>query len=599
MSLEEAAKRDWDGFDIILITGDAYIDHPAFGTAIIGRVLEAKGYRVGIISQPNWRDDLRDFRKLGTPALFFGVTAGNMDSMVNHYSAGKRLRSDDAYTAGGKAGFRPDYATVVYSRILKNLFPEIPVVAGGIEASMRRAAHYDYWSDSVKPSMIYESGADLLVYGMADQVIGKMADFFKAGGNCADRINLPQCGFIASADEVANIQSVCTNKVISSFEECADNKSAYAEAFRIIEKESNKADPEVIIQPTAGQFVVITPPEKTPSTDSLDAVYDLPYTRLPHPRYRKRGEIPAWKMIRHSVTIHRGCFGGCSFCTISMHQGKWIASRSEQSILNEVTRISRMEDFRGVISDLGGPSANMYRMEGSKKEQCARCNRPSCIWPSICKNLDFNHKHLIKLYQKVQAKPGIRKVFIGSGIRYDMLTGHPGEVTGKYHLREYTRQLISHHVSGRLKVAPEHSDPDVLNLIRKPPFSSYLSFRKDFMDISRDSGLRQQLIPYLISSLPGSDHKAMGKLACDLASAGQRPEQVQDFTPTPMTLSTTMYYSGINPYDHRPVHIVKSENERKEQKMFLLWYKDENRRKITEIMKANNQSHLLRKLYYK
>jgi uncharacterized radical SAM protein YgiQ len=599
MAPEEASRRGWDALDIILITGDAYVDHPAFGAAVIGRVLEAEGYRVGIISQPNWRDDLRDFRKLGAPSLFFGVTAGNMDSMVNHYTAARRLRSDDAYTAGGRSGFRPDNASVVYSRILRELFPDVPVVLGGIEASMRRAAHYDYWSDEVKPSVLVDSGADLLLYGMAEQAVREVAAWYRDTGGHWGREGLQQCAFVtvsAEADSLLHGQEVVQ---LPSFEACRDSKKAYAAAFRLIEKESNSAAPRRLVQAVGDHLLVINPPLPAQETDELDAIYALPYTRLPHPRYKKRGEVPAFRMIRHSVTIHRGCFGGCSFCTISMHQGKQISSRSEVSVLKEVEEVAAMEDFTGVITDLGGPSANMYRMEGADKGQCNTCRRPSCIWPEVCRNLCFDHGPLINLYRKAERVPGVKRVFIGSGIRYDMLTGHPPETDRQYRLTEYTRTLVRKHVSGRLKVAPEHSDPQVLRLIRKPPFSKYLAFRGAFLKEAQAIGSNLQIIPYLIASLPGCDTRAMGNLAADLAPTGYKPEQVQDFTPTPMTLATTIYHTEIHPETGEKVHVVRNDREKAAQRQFLFWYKQENRHAIIAMLKKNDQTELIRKIYRK
>jgi len=597
MSKEEGTRRGWDQFDVILITGDAYVDHPSFGAAVIGRVLEATGYSVGIIAQPNWRDDLRDFRKMGEPRLFFGVTAGNMDSMVNHYTAGKRKRSDDAYTAGGAAGFRPDYATVVYSRILKQLYPDIPIVIGGIEASMRRASHYDYWSDAVKPSVLIESGADLLVYGMADQVIPEVAHQFSNKNFLPG--HLEQSAWVANAHEAELLIKTRSVIQLPSHESCMASKESFSEAFKTIEEASVNRTPFTLIQPTGNQWVVINPPAAVPDSPALDAVYNLPYTRLPHPRYKKRGDIPAYRMIRNSVTIHRGCFGGCSFCTISLHQGKEISSRSEDSILQELNTIIQTEGFDGVITDLGGPSANMYRMNGIDRGMCQKCKRPSCLWPKVCGNLNFDHRPLTALYQKASKVPGIKKIYVGSGIRYDLLTGHPKPLVSKYGLDHYTETLIRNHVSGRLKVAPEHSDPRVLSLVRKPSFDVYLDFRKRFYEISRRCGLKQEIIPYLIGSLPGSDVQAMGRLAADLAATGYKPEQVQDFTPTPMTLATTLFHTGFHPDHKKRVFTPRGDHDRRLQRMFLFWHKPENREAVIKTLKAHHQMHLVTKIYRK
>ncbi len=596
MSLEDALKRGWEAFDIILITGDAYVDHPSFGAAVIGRVLEHDGYRVGIISQPNWRDDKRDFRKLGKPRLFFAVTSGNMDSMVNHYTAFRRLRSDDAYTAGGKSGFRPDYAINTYTRILKELYPEVPVVIGGIEASMRRLAHYDYWSHSLMPSVLITSGADLLAYGMGETTIRQVVAHYSQHPEGNPPLHIPQTAFLTGEKPEEEIHQ---QKVVwlPSFEECLGSRSLFAESFHLTENESNKMTPAPLVQKTGERYVVVNPTFSTLSSEALDQIYALPYTRLPHPRYKKRGEIPAWRMIRDSVTLHRGCFGGCSFCTISMHQGKFIASRSEQSVLDEIQAIANTEGFTGVISDLGGPSANMYLMGGGQMEVCRRCSRPSCLWPKVCRNLQFDHTPLLALYRKAMQVTGVRKVFIGSGIRYDMLVGHPPDTDLKYRLGEYTKTVLKYHVSGRLKVAPEHSDPGVLALIRKPSFDTFLRFRKAFEAYGKQLGLRQQLIPYLIASLPGCGIREMGELAVTLSAIKEKPEQVQDFTPTPMTLASVMFYTGINPATRQKVYIPESDAERREQRAFLFWYKEEGQKSIIRSLKQAGYPDLIPKIY--
>ncbi len=596
MSPEEAQKRGWESFDIILVTGDAYVDHPSFGAAVIGRVLEKEGYKVGIISQPNWRDDLRDFKKLGKPRLFFAVTSGNMDSMVNHYTAFRRLRSDDAYTAGGKSGFRPDYATGTYTGILKNLYPDVPVVIGGIEASMRRLAHYDYWSDALMPSILVSSGADLLVYGMGEKAISQVADYYRKGLSSSVPNTLQQVVYLA--DSIPEM-SISGNRqvILPSYEQCNKNKADFALAFKLTEKESNRIAPATLIQQTESRYVIVNPPWPVSTSEELDSIYAMPFTRLPHPRYRKRGEVPAWRMIRDSVTLHRGCFGGCSFCTISIHQGKFIASRSESSVLEELKAVAATEGFTGVISDLGGPSANMYRMGGADMQMCSRCSRPSCLWPSVCKNLRFDHGPLISMYKRALKVPGVRKVFIGSGIRYDMLTGHPPETVLKYKLAEYTRELLQHHVSGRLKVAPEHTDPRVLSLVRKPTFDTYLQFKKKFEEFGKKEGMKQQLIPYLIASLPGCGIREMAEMAATLASIHTKPEQVQDFTPTPMTLASVMFYTGINPYNEEKVYIPSSDSERRDQRAFLLYYKEESKKPIQETLKRAGHADLIPKIY--
>ena len=590
ITLEEVKRLGWDQVDIIIVSGDAYVDHPSFGTAVIGRVLEHAGYRVAIIPQPNWRDDLRDFRKFGQPRLFFGVTSGVMDSMVNHYTAARRLRHDDAYTPGGAFGFRPDYATYIYTRILKDLYPDTPVVIGGVEASMRRLAHYDYWSDTLKPSILAECPADLLVYGMAEKTMVKIANLLADGEPLYKLHQLPQVGFCQ--EQVPNRTSEAPI-ILHSYAQCLKSKRAQAENFHIIEQESNKIAATTLIQEhTIGSRtfqVVINPPEPPMTTDEIDASFDLPYCRLPHPKYKKRGTVPAYEMIKNSVNIHRGCFGGCSFCTISAHQGKQIVSRSETSILNEVRTLAQRDDFNGVITDLGGPSANMYRMSGRNKALCQKCPRYSCIQPSICKNLDDDHTPLLQLYRKVQSVPGIKHVYIGSGIRCDLFTNDN-------HGHEYFRQVVLHHVSGRLKVAPEHTSDKVLRLMRKPTFDLFIKTKAQFDAICRQNGLRYQLIPYFISSHPGSQLKDMADLAVEMKRLGYRLEQIQDFTPTPMTLSTEMYYTGLNPETLEPVYVATRPDDKKEQNLMFFYYKKECQPALRQALRRNHLENYIDKL---
>ncbi len=579
---DEMLARGWTEVDVVIISGDAYVDHPAFGTAVIARVIENAGFTVAIVPQPNWKDDLRDFRKFGKPRLCFAVAAGNMDSMVNHYTAGKRLRSDDAYTPGGKAGFRPDYATVVYSRILKKLYPEVPVVIGGIEASMRRLAHYDYWSDTLKPSVLIDSGADLLVYGMAEKGIVEVLKRLAENPEPGWITDVPQTGFVVPEAAAKEFEIKDKSITLPSFTACLKDKKAFGESFKHIEQESNKASARRLIQHTGEQAVVINPPFPLMTSDELDAVYALPYTRLPHPKYKKRGVVPAYEMIRHSVTMHRGCFGGCAFCTLSAHQGKFISSRSEMSILSEVEAISKMPDFNGNVSDLGGPSANMYRMQGFDLDICEKCKRPSCIFPSICNNLNTDHKPLTSLYKKASAIKGIRKIYIGSGIRYDMLVGRSANDDKRFGLTDYTRNLVKNHVSGRLKVAPEHTSDHILKIMRKPSFKLFHQFKQVFDALNKQEGLRQQIIPYFISSHPGSRLSDMAHLACETRELGFQLEQVQDFTPTPLTLASAIYYSGIHPYTGEQVFTARSRQEKEEQRKFFFWYKPENRQWIRQ-----------------
>ncbi len=562
----------WDEPDVIIFSGDAYIDHPSFGPAVVGRVLEAEGLKVAIVPQPNWQDDLRDFRKLGKPRYFFGVTAGNMDSMVNHYTAARRLRSDDAYTPGGKSGFRPDYPTIVYTRILKQIFPEVPVVIGGIEASMRRLTHYDYWKDKVEPSMLVSSNADLLIYGMGEQPLREFVRLLRKGVPFSSLKTVPQTAFVLKKDEPLPLQKMWKDIFLHSFEQCAADKKLFAENFVKFEKESNKMVSARLSEPSGNLNIIINPPFMPMEEEEADRSFDLPYMYMPHPRYNKKEDIPAWDMIKFSVNIHRGCFGGCSFCAIAAHQGKQIVSRSETSILNEVRKISQMADFKGYISDVGGPSANMYRMKGRDMNLCRVCSRPSCIWPAVCKNLNVNHKSLTGLYKKVDMMDGIKKSFVGSGVRYDLLFPEWNAAAGRDEA-EYLEELVRNHVSGRLKVAPEHTAPHVLSLMRKAPFDLFRKLKGRFDGLMKKYDLKYELIPYFISSHPGCSDQDMKFLASEVKSMGIRPEQVQDFTPTPMTLSTIMYYTGFDPYSGKKVYVARKSEEKKRQKEYFFWYK--------------------------
>lgn len=575
-SIKEIKALGWDYIDVILFTGDAYIDHPSFAAAIVGRILESEGLRVAIVPQPNWRDDLRDFKKLGIPRLFFGVTAGAMDSMVNHYTANLRLRSDDAYTPGGKSGFRPDYAVTTYTRILKRLFPSTPVLIGGIEASLRRLTHYDYWQDCLKPSVLIESGADFVMYGMGEKVLRDVARACRNGYNAKRIRAIRQVGFVADRKFISRFDE--SNSIrLHSFEECLASKQAFGENFCTLETQCNLLQPEkTLVEQTGERYVVINPMNAALSTQELDAAYDLPYMRSPHPRYEGKGTIPAWEMIKHSVNMHRGCFGGCSFCTISAHQGKFISSRSEESILREVERITRMPDFKGNLSDVGGPSANMYRLGGRNRDLCAKCRRPSCLHPKMCPNLDNDHRPLLELYRKIEAVKGIKHAYVGSGIRYDLFDDSP-----------YLERVITHHTSGRLKVAPEHTEDNVLNLMRKPSFSLFEDLTLRFRSICEKAGLRYQLIPYFISSHPGCreqdmknlSEKVLGKMHFTL-------EQVQDLTPTPMTLSSVMFYMGENPYTHEKVYVARTQDEKRRQKSFFF-----NDRQLKEQSRPHPKRH--------
>ena len=556
-TIKEVRALGWDSLDVILFTGDAYIDHPSFGAAVVGRLLEAEGLRVAIVPQPNWRDDLRDFTKLGAPRLFFGVTAGAMDSMVNHYTANLRLRSNDAYTAGGKAGFRPDRAVTSYTQILKKLYPHIPVVIGGIEASLRRLTHYDYWSNSLHPSILAESGADLLMYGMGERVVQQVAKAMRNGYNAKLLRKIRQVGFVADRDYVERLEDKIE---LHSYEECKRDRKAFGENFVVEETQSNLLEPTAaLVERVGDKYIVINPPITDLTTEELDHSFDLPYERAPHPRYRGKGDIPAWEMIKHSVNIHRGCFGGCSFCTISAHQGKFITSRSEKSILREVEAVTAMPDFRGYLSDIGAPSANMYQMRGRDRSLCAKCRRPSCLHPKMCPNLDNNHQPLLALYEKIRAVKGVKKAFIGSGIRYDLFD----------HSR-YLETVIKHHTSGRLKVAPEHTEDKVLKLMRKPSFELFERLNVDFRTICRREGLNYQLIPYFISSHPGCTEQDMRSLSQKvLGRLNFNLEQVQDLTPTPMTLSSVMFWTGENPYTGERLYVARNQEDKKRQKAYF------------------------------
>ena len=574
---KELQLRGWGEVDVILFSGDAYIDHPSFGAAVIGRVLEANGYRVAIVPQPDWRGDHRDFTKLGRPRLFFAVTSGSMDSMVNHYTAAKRLRSDDAYTPEGKAGMRPDYCTITYCNILKQLYPDVPIVIGGIEASMRRLTHYDYWSDRLMPSILVDSKADVLVYGMGEKQILAVAKSLEDARGASYRTPsglqdaslqdaltgysleaIPQIAYLTNHPCLQEGEG--GRLLLHSHEEAVKSKQVHAENFRIIETESNKIHAATIVQPVGDRYVVVNPPYPTMSTDELDAIYDLPFQYHPHPKYKDK-HIPAYEMIRFSVCMHRGCFGGCSFCTISAHQGKQITSRSEQSILRQIEKLKDLPEWKGYLSDLGGPSANMYGMHGKDMSLCEKCARPSCLHPSICKNLNQDFTPLMHVYNAVDRLPYIKKSFVGSGVRYDLMN------------EAYGRELITKHVSGRLKVAPEHTSDNVLKIMRKPTWGQYERFHRFFEQVNMEAGLRQQLIPYFISSHPGCTNEDMQQLAARCKQLHYRPEQVQDFTPTPMTLATTMFYTGLNPYTLEKVYVAKTKEEKQKQNSYFFWWK--------------------------
>ena len=593
---KDLEKRGFSNVDVVLISGDAYVDHPSFGTAVVGRIIEDEGFTVAIVAQPNWQDDLRDFKKFGKPNYFFGVTAGCMDSMVNHYTANKRLRSTDAYTPGGEAGFRPDYATETYSKILKEIYPDVPVLIGGIEASLRRVTHYDYWSNALKPSILVDSKADMLVYGMGDQPLREILKLLKKGVPFEGLRTLKQVAFLQKTENALPKNKNWNDLELSSHEVCLEDKIKFAANFKTIEVESNKWRADRIIQKVGEQTLVINPPYKTMTEKEIDTSFDLPYTRMPHPKYQKRGAIPAYDMIKFSVNMHRGCFGGCSFCTISAHQGKFIASRSEKSIMAEVDEVVKHPEFKGYLSDIGGPSANMYKMKGKDESICEKCVSPSCIHPVICSNLDTSHKPLTNLYKKVDAHPEVKKAFVGSGIRYDLLVDDFNKNNDDGNHEEYIEQLVKHHISGRLKVAPEHTSDATLKVMRKPSFKYFHKFKEKYDIISEKHGLKQPLIPYFISSHPGCESEDMANLAVETKDMGFQLEQVQDFTPTPMTVATVIYYSGVDPYTLKPYKTVKKKEDKLNQRRFFFWYKRENHEYIKTSLRKADRMDLAEKL---
>lgn len=592
---KEVEQRGWEQLDVIIISGDAYVDHPSFGGAVIARIIEAQGYKVAIIPQPNWRDDLRDFKKLGAPRLFFGITSGCMDSMINHYTANKRLRSNDAYTPGGASGYRPDYAATLYSQIVKQLYPDVPVILGGVEASLRRVTHYDYWSDTLMPSILVPSQADMLVYGMGDKAIIAILNALEQGRPLSSLEDIPQTAFLRSKEAKLDVPFGWETMSLHAHADCLSSKVSYASNFKIIEQEANKIAGRRIKQVVGEKQLIINPPYPPFTEKELDASFDLPYTRLPHPKYFKKEPIPAYEMIKHSINIHRGCFGGCSFCTISAHQGKHISSRSQASILKEVEQVVTMPDFKGYISDVGGPSANMYKMRGKNMAICGKCFSPSCIHPVVCKNLNTDHTPLIDLYAKIAAHPKVKKAFVGSGIRYDLLVrGHNKWANNS--IEKYLDIVVKNHISGRLKVAPEHTAPTTLRLMRKPSFANFHQFKADFERLNKKHQLKQELIPYFISSHPGCSEMDMAELAAETKQMGFRLEQVQDFTPSPMTLATEIYYSGYHPYKLKQLFTAKTKQEKLNQHKYFFWYKKEMIQGIREALQRKKRFDLIKKL---
>ena len=589
---KEVEARGWDYIDVILFSGDAYVDHPSFGAAVVGRTLEAEGLRVAIVPQPDWRGDFRDFKKLGEPRLFFGISPGAMDSMINHYTANKRLRSDDAYTPDRRAGMRPDYPSIVYANILRELYPDTPILLGGIEASLRRLTHYDYWQDKLRPGILADSPADLLIYGMGELPLKELVHRLKNGEPFKQIKDIPQTAYITKETIEAKEDDIH----LFTHEECLSDKLKQAKNFRHIEEESNKYHASRILQKVGKQTIVVNPPFPPMTEEQIDASFDLPYTRLPHPKYKDK-TISAFEMIKFSVNLHRGCFGGCAFCTISAHQGKFIASRSKESVLKEVKQVIQMPDFKGYLSDLGGPSANMYRMKGKDERICAKCKKPSCISPVICPNLNADHTPLLDIYKEVDRLPGIKKSFIGSGVRYDLLLHEYKDEQTKKAARTYTEELIAHHVSGRLKVAPEHTSDEVLGQMRKPSFKQFGQFKRIFDDVNRKQGLNQQLIPYFISSHPGCKEEDMADLAIQTKQLNFQLEQVQDFTPTPMTLATEIYYTGYHPYTLEKIYTARTKDEKLAQRQFFFWYQPEYRQRIQQSLRRIGRKDMIDRLF--
>ncbi len=592
---KELEIRGWDEVDVVLFSGDAYVDHPSFGAAVIGRVIESEGWRVAIVPQPDWRGDHRDFTKMGRPRRFFAISAGCMDSMVNHYTANKRLRSNDAYTPDGKAGMRPDRATITYAKIIKQLYPDVPLVIGGIEASLRRFSHYDYWDDSYHRSILADTGADLLIYAMGEKPVRELVRRLSAGATIQDCHDMCQIAYLANSRDAIHCVS---NEIVelASHEECAKNKKTSAATFKTIEEESNKLNQTTLVQSVGNRYVVVNPPYSPMTTEELDAVYELPFTRQPHPKYKGK-TIPAFDMIRWSVNTHRGCWGGCAFCTISMHQGKFVVSRSLDSIIKEVRTLAADPDFKGYLSDLGGPSANMYMMRGKNQELCAKCKRPSCAFPSVCKNMNTDHAPLLEMYRAVDALPSIKKSFIGSGVRYDVVMHRTDSEEVNRTNAEYARELIKNHVSGRLKVAPEHTSDRVLSVMRKPSFALFKLFKQTFDRINESEHLNQQIIPYFISSHPGCEPIDMAELAIETKRLNFQLEQVQDFTPTPMTLATEMYHTGLDPYTLKPIFVARTKDDKLAQRQFFFWYKPEERRTIKQFLQKIKRTDIADRLF--
>jgi uncharacterized radical SAM protein YgiQ len=576
MSVAEMQERGWDEADVVFVTGDAYIDHPSFAMAILGRVLEAAGYRVGIVSQPDWKS-CADWRRFGKPRLFFAMSAGNMDSMINHYTANKKVRNDDAYSPGGRIGLRPDRATLSYCQRAREAYPGVPVIAGGVEASLRRLAHYDYWSDKVRRTILLDCKADLVVFGMGEESIVEIANRLKEGQTVKDLRDMRGVAYAMGASEKPPEDAL----VLPSFEEVSRDKPAFAEATKMIHNETNPYNARRLVQWHDRQAVVANPPPLPISEAAMDKIYGLPYTRRPHPSYRE--PIPAFDMIKDSVTLMRGCFGGCTFCSITTHQGRIIQSRSQDSVLTEIREMAADPKFKGTISDIGGPTANMYQMRCSRPDVEAVCRRQSCVHPTICKLLGTDHGPLVQLMREAREVPGIKKVLVASGIRMDLARRSP----------EYMHELAEHHVGGLLKVAPEHTDAEVLMRMRKPANDDFEKFSDQFKRLSKQAGKKQYIVPYFIASHPASDLNAMIDLAVFLKRSGYRPDQVQDFIPAPFDVATAMYYTGIDPFTKKPVYIARQLRERKLQRALLQFFKPENYFEVRRALEETGRQDLI------
>ncbi|MHB9942449.1 YgiQ family radical SAM protein [Clostridium sporogenes] len=576
ISKEDLKKRNIDVLDFIIVTGDAYVDHPSFGTAIIGRVLEREGFTVGIIAQPNWKN-IEDFKKLGKPKYGFLVNSGNIDSMVNHYTASKKRRHDDFYSPGGKSGYRPDRAVIVYCNKIKEAFKDSPIIVGGIEASLRRFAHYDYWDNSVRRSILEDSSADLLIYGMGEKPIVQVSNLLRYGMKIDSIKNVKGTAYIEK-----DISSLKDYIEIPSFEEVSTNKKSYAEAYKIQYYEQDSIRGETLVQKHKERYVVQNPPQPPLSQEEMDEVYALPYARTYHPMYEAEGGIPAIKEVKFSITSHRGCYGSCSFCALTFHQGRVIQNRSQDSILKEANMMTNMKDFKGYIHDVGGPTANFRHRACKVQEKHGTCKNKQCVFPKACKNLIVDHKEYLSLLRKIRKMPNVKKVFIRSGIRFDYLIYDKND--------EFFKELCEHHISGQLKVAPEHISDKVLNLMGKPTRNVYDSFVKKYYDINKKIHKNQFLVPYLMSSHPGSDLKAAIELAQYIKKMGYTPEQVQDFYPTPGSLSTTMYYTGVNPLTEEKVYVPKDQKEKSMQRALLQFSIPDNYDLVKEaLIKAHRE----------